>query len=167
MKKIYYFAAAAMLLAGTFGFAKESVLIDFTQLEADSVADENGNPTENSRTIMDFSVAAGASFTEDQKSLMKTSMALPNWEVVLNSSAQNVTAVALSQVVAAPVKAEADVPFAGSNVMGVRVKFPTWANNANAKIVPPFEIQAYEPLADADENGNRQEQTDEIGRAHV
>ena len=161
MKKIYYFAAAAMLLAGTFGFAKESVLIDFTQLEADSVADENGNPTENSRTIMDFSVAAGASFTEDQKSLMKTSMALPNWEVVLNSSAQNVTAVALSQVVAAPVKAEADVPFAGSNVMGVRVKFPTWANNANAKIVPPFEIQAYEPLADADENGNRQEQTDE------
>ena len=161
MKRIYYFAAAAMLLAGTFSFAKESVVIDFTKLDADIVADENGNPTENSRTVMDFSVAAGATFTDEQKSLMKTSFALNNWEVVLNSSAKNVQSLAVSQVVAAPVKAEADVPFAGSKVMGVRVKFPTWANNANARIVPPFEVQAYEVLADADENGNRNDQTDE------
>ena len=116
---------------------------------------------ENSRTVMDYSVAAGATFTGEQKSLMKTSLALPNWEVVLNSSARNVQSVALSQVVAAPVKDSADVPFAGSNVMGVRIVFPTWNNNANAKIVPPFEIQAYEPLADADENGERGEPSDE------
>lgn len=45
--------------------------------------------------------------------------------------------------------------------MGVRVIFPTWNNNANARIVPPFEIQAYEPLSDADENGNRLQPTDE------
>ena len=150
-----------MLLAGTFAFAKESTLIDFTLLDADTVADENGNPTENSRTVMDYSVAAGATFTSDQKSLMKTSLALPRWEVELNSSARNVEAVAYSQVVAAPVKDTADVPFAGSNVMGVRVIFPTWNNNANARIVPPFEIQAYEPLSDADENGNRLQPTDE------
>ncbi|MBO6177475.1 MAG: flagellar filament outer layer protein FlaA [Treponema sp.] len=159
MKKILVLTAAAML-AG-FGFAKESTLIDFTQLDADCCADENGNSKENSRTVMDFSVAAGATFTSDQKALMRTSLALPNWEVVLNSSAQNVTSVALSQVVAAPVKESADVPFAGKNVMGVRVLFPTWNNNANAKIVPPFEIQAYEPLADADADGNRGEPTDE------
>lgn len=161
MKRTLFLTAAVMLLAGTFAFAKESILIDFTLLDADTVADENGNPTENSRTVMDYSVAAGATFTSDQKSLMKTSLALPRWEVELNSSARNVEAVAYSQVVAAPVKDTADVPFAGSNVMGVRVIFPTWNNNANARIVPPFEIQAYEPLSDADENGNRLQPTDE------
>lgn len=161
MKRTLFLTAAVMLLAGTFAFAKESTLIDFTLLDADTVADENGNPTENSRTVMDYSVAAGATFTSDQKSLMKTSLALPRWEVELNSSARNVEAVAYSQVVAAPVKDTADVPFAGSNVMGVRVVFPTWNNNANARIVPPFEIQAYEPLSDADENGNRLQPTDE------
>lgn len=161
MKRTLFLTAAVMLLAGTFAFAKKSTLIDFTLLDADTVADENGNPTENSRTVMDYSVAAGATFTSDQKSLMKTSLALPRWEVELNSSARNVEAVAYSQVVAAPVKDTADVPFAGSNVMGVRVIFPTWNNNANARIVPPFEIQAYEPLSDADENGNRLQPTDE------
>lgn len=161
MKRTLFLTAAVMLLAGTFAFAKESTLIDFTLLDADTVADENGNPTENSRTVMDYSVAAGATFTSDQKSLMKTSLALPRWEVELNSSARNVEAIAYSQVVAAPVKDTADVPFAGSNVMGVRVIFPTWNNNANARIVPPFEIQAYEPLSDADENGNRLQPTDE------
>ncbi len=161
MKRTLVLTAAAMLLVGSFGFAKESTLIDFTQLNADCVADENGNPTENSRTVMDYSVAAGATFTSEQKSLMKTSLALPNWEIALNSSAQNVQSVALSQVKAAPVKESADVPFAGSNVMGVRIVFPSWNNNANAKILPPFDIQAYEPLADADENGTRGEATDE------
>ena len=161
MKKTLFLTVAAMVLASTFASAKESMLIDFTQLKADAVADENGNPTENGRTVMDYSVAAGATFTGEQKSLMKTSLALTSWEVVLNSSAKNPTAVELSQVVAAPVKESADVPFAGKEVMGVRVKFPTWANNANAKIVPAFDIPAYEPLADLDENGERKQPTDE------
>ena len=161
MKKTLFLTVAAMVLASTFASAKESMLIDFTQLKADAVADENGNPTENGRTVMDYSVAAGATFTGEQKSLMKTSLALTSWEVVLNSSAKNPTSVGLSQVVAAPVKESADVPFAGKEVMGVRVKFPTWANNANAKIVPAFDIPAYEPLADLDENGERKQPTDE------
>lgn len=161
MKKTLFLTVAAMVLASTFASAKESMLIDFTQLKADAVADENGNPTENGRTVMDYSVAAGATFTGEQKSLMKTSLALTSWEVVLNSSAKNPTAVELSQVVAAPVKESADVPFAGKEVMGVRVKFPTWANNANAKIVPAFDIPAYEPLADLDENGTRKQPSDE------
>lgn len=161
MKRTLFLTVAAMILAGSVAVARESVLIDFSQLDADTVADENGNPTQNSRTVMDYSVAAGATFTSDQKTLMKTSLALPEWEVVLNSSAKNPVSVALSQVVVAPVKESADVPFAGKNVMGVRVIFPTWANNANAKIVPAFDIPAYEPLSDADENGERQNPTDE------
>ena len=163
MKRYFILSVAVMLLAGTFAFAKEETLIDFTLLDKDCAADENGNPTQNLRTAMDYSVNAGATFTDEQKSLMKTSLALTNWDVVLNSSAQNVNSVAASRVVAAPVK-DGDsvmVPFKGKNVMGVRVLFPTWQNNANAKILPPFEIQAYEPLSDADADGNRQEPTDD------
>ena len=161
MKKTFGLFAAAMLLVGGVAFAAEATLIDFTLLDADCVENDNGQATQNSRTVMDYSTAAGATFTEDQKDLMKTSLALPEWEVQLNSSAKTVSSLADSKVVAAPVKAEADVPFAGSNVMGVRVVFPEWNANANAKIVPPFDIPAYEPLADADENGVRQEATDE------
>jgi len=161
MKKTFGLFAAAMLLVGGAAFAEESILIDFTQLDADCVADANGNNTQNKRTVMDYSVSAGATFTSDQKDLMKTSLALPEWEIELNSSAKTVASLADSKVVAAPVKSSADVPFAGSNVMGVRVVFPEFNCNANAKIVPAFEIPAYEPLSDADDSGNRQEPTDE------
>ena len=144
MKKTFGLIAAAMLLVGGVAFAEEAMLIDFTQLDADCCADDNGNQTQNSRTVMDYSVSAGATFTEDQKDLMKTSLALPEWEVKLNSSAKTVSSLADSTVVAAPVKGEADVPFAGKNVMGVRIVFPTWNSNANARIEPPFDIPAYE-----------------------
>lgn len=161
MKRTFLLFTAVLLLVGAFSFADEATIIDFTLMDADIIADDNGNPTQNSRTVMDFSVTAGATFTDEQKSLMRTSLALPNWEVVLNSSAQNVNSLALSQVKSAPVKDSATVPFAGQNIMGVRIEFPTWASNANAKIVPAFEIPAYEPLSTADENGDRQEPTDE------
>ena len=161
MKKTLGLFAAAMLLVGGVAFAEEAMLIDFTLLDADCCEDDNGNPLQNKHTVMDYSVSAGATFTEDQKDLMKTSLALPEWEILLNSSAKTVTSLADSKVVSAPVKGEADVPFAGKNVMGVRIVFPTWNANANARIVPPFDIPAYEPLADADDNGVRQEQTDE------
>lgn len=161
MKRTICLIVAAVLLAMPCVFADESVLIDFTLLSADSVNDDNGNPTQNSRTVMDYSVAAGATFTDSQRELMRTSLTMPEWEVVLNSSSRNTASVNLSTVVAAPVKETADVPFAGSEVMGVRILFPEWNSNASARIVPPFEIPAYEPLSSADENGNRQEPTDE------
>ena len=161
MKRTFSILAAAMLLAGASAFAEQATVIDFTLLKADCCANDNGEPMENSRTVMDFSTAAGATFTEDQKELMKTSLALPQWEVSLNSSARTVQSLSLSTVVAAPVKEDANVPFAGSVVMGVRVNFPEWNSNAHAYIRPPFEIPAYEPLASADENGVRQEPTDE------
>ncbi|MBQ5907549.1 MAG: flagellar filament outer layer protein FlaA [Treponema sp.] len=161
MKRTFSILAAAMLLAGASAFAEQATVIDFTLLKADCCANDNGEPMENSRTVMDFSTAAGATFTEDQKELMKTSLALPQWEVSLNSSARTVQSLSLSTVVAAPVKEDANVPFAGSVVMGVRVNFPEWNSNAYAYVRPPFEIPAYEPLSSADENGERQEPTDE------
>ncbi len=164
MKKTFVLSVAGMMLLGASVFAKESTLIDFTTLDADitiKAQDSDVEIPENSRTIMDYGVTAGASFDQDQKDLMKTSLYLGDWEVLLNSSAQTVGALANSQVVPAPVRDSAKVPFAGKNVMGVRIVFPSGAYNANAKIVPPFEIPAYEPLSTADENGNRQPQTDE------
>ena len=155
-----------MMLVGAGAFAKESTLIDFTTLDADihvkmSDNDEGTDPNENKRTVMDYSIAAGATYDDEQKSLMKTSLFMDEWEVELNSSARNPSSKALSQVKAAPVSENAKVPFAGSKVMGVRVLFPSGAYNANAKIVPPFSIPAYAELATADDNGDRQEPTDE------
>jgi len=161
MKRTFMVITAAMFLAGSFAFAKESTVIDFSLLTADSVADENGNPTQNARTAMDYAKAAGTGWTSDQKALMKTSLALNQWEVELNSSAKEPVALATSRTVAAPVNQNANVPFAGQNVLGVYVLFPKWAHNASAKIVPPFQIQAYEKLSDADANGNRLAPTDE------
>lgn len=166
MKKTLVLSAAAMMLVGANSFAKESTLIDFTLLDADihvkmSDHDEGSEPNENKRTVMDYSIAAGATYSQDQKSLMKTSLYMAEWEVELNQSARNVNSVSLSQVVAAPVRENAKVPFAGKKVMGVRVLFPTGASNANAKIVPPFSIPAYAELATADDNGDRQPATDE------
>jgi hypothetical protein len=154
-----------MMLAGA-AFAKESTLIDFTLLDADitvkmSDNDAGDKPNENKRTVMDYSIAAGATYSQEQKDLMKTSLFIEEWEVELNSSARNVGSLALSQVKAAPVRDNAKVPFAGKKVMGVRVVFPSLAANANAKIVPPFSIPAYEPLSTADDNGDRQQPTDE------
>lgn len=161
MKRTFILVVMAFLLVGSLAFADEAVLIDFTLMEPDIVADENGNPTQNGRTVMDFSVTAGATFTDEQKNLMKTSLAMPNWEVVLNSSARNINSLTTSTVIPAPVRDSAKVPFAGKNVMGVRILFPSYAVNSNARITPAFEIPAYEPLATADENGNIQPQTDE------
>ena len=158
MKKTLSLIAAAMLLVGGVAFAEEAMLIDFTQLDADyELTDSDGNVVskQNKRTTMDYAVSAGSTFTKQQKDLMRTSLSLPEWEVTLNSSAKTVQSLADSQVVAAPVKESADVPFAGKNVMGVRIVFPTWNSNANARIVPPFDIPAYEPLSTVSDDGER------------
>ena len=158
MKKTLGLIAAAMLLVGGVAFAEEAMLIDFTQLDADyELTDADGNVVskQNKRTTMDYAISAGSTFTKQQKDLMRTSLSLPEWEVTLNSSAKTVQSLADSQVVAAPVKESADVPFAGKNVMGVRIVFPTWNSNANARIVPPFDIPAYEPLSTVSDDGER------------
>ncbi|MBQ6057873.1 MAG: flagellar protein, partial [Treponema sp.] len=121
MKKSYVLSAAVMMLFSASVFAKESTLIDFTMLDADiniKAQDSDVEIPENSRTIMDYGIAAGATFDQDQKDLMKTSLYLGEWEVKLNSSAQTVSALAQSTVVPAPVRDSAKVPFAGKNVMG-------------------------------------------------
>lgn len=177
MKRTFIVFAIVFLLLGSFAICEESVLIDFTLLEQDMVqpvqevegvhTNDLSTP-QNRRTLMDYKTAAGATFTDDQKALMRTSLALDNWQIELNSSARNVTSLSLSKVVPAHVRLEkpvknaagevenvpVTVPFADSFVMGVRIVFPTSSVNANAKVIPPFEIPAYEKMAYIDDEGN-------------
>ncbi|GMO67891.1 MAG: flagellar filament outer layer protein FlaA [Treponemataceae bacterium] len=152
---------SALLFAAVTVFADEATLIDFTLLNPDIMPNGGGVNTQNRRTVMDYSMNAGPTFTQDQQSLMKTSLAYEQWVVSLNSSARNTQAFVNSIVRAAPVKESAGVPFAGQNVMGVRILFPTLAANSSARVTPPIEIPAYEPLSTADENGDRATQTPE------
>jgi hypothetical protein len=155
MKRTFILVAMAFLLVGMLA-AEEAVIIDFTNLSADIIQGADGQMTQNRRTTMDYSVSAGATFTDQQKSLMKSSLAFKNWEVVLNSSARNAVSTALSQTAAAPVKADARVPFAGKEILGARIVFPTSPVNANARIVPPFDIPAFEAAAEVNDNGEVQ-----------
>ena len=85
MKRTFILIAIAFFLVGGLAICDEATLIDFTLLSADisvNTTDKDGNPVndQNRRTVMDYGASAGASFTEQQKSLMKTSLALANWE---------------------------------------------------------------------------------------
>lgn len=140
--------------------AEEAIVIDFALLNADIVANKEGNMTQNRRTVMDFGAVAGASYTDDQKALMRTSLAIGEWEVVLNSSSKNPSTVSLSKTSEAQVSGEAK-NFAGQKLMGVRINFPEWMNNASAEVRPGFLIPAYEAMASVDDNGNVQEPTAE------
>jgi len=155
MKKMLVFVAIVSLVAGSL-LAEEAVLIDFTKLVADihvSVGpdDEDDTPNQNRATMMDFSrVRFGGSFTEEQKKVMKTSLAIANWEVLLASSSRTVTNMILSYTREATSKQ-------WDKVMGVRIHFPLEAYNSWAIIQPPFEIPAFEPQADVQDDGTIEE----------
>jgi hypothetical protein len=148
MKKMLILVVIAML-AGPL-FAEEAVLIDFSMLKADINVrvneSDNGAPNQNRQTMMDYSHVAGGSFTTQQKAVMKTSLAIENWEVVLASSSRTVENISLSFTREAPSKQF-------DTVMGVRIRFPTEPQNAWATIKPPFEIPAYEPAATIRDDG--------------
>ena len=160
MKKTFILVAMAFLLMGAVAVAEEAIIVDFALLNADIIADPNGKMTQNRRTVLDYGKVAGASYTDQQKALMRTSLALEQWEVELNSSAQNPLSIAASTIKEAEVRAEGE-KFAGQKLMGVRILFPEWTNNANAKIKPGFLIPAYEKMAQVDDQGNLQEPTAE------
>jgi hypothetical protein len=153
--------ALSLLCAFTLAYADEAVLIDFSLLKADIKADQanQGKFLENRNTMMDFSGTAGASYTEDQKDQMKTSLAIRNWDVVLASSSRSNLNQSLSQTAEATVNADAK-KYGGQTVMGFRVHFPVADYNSWAKILPPFEIPAFAPKATIDDNGKITENKD-------
>ena len=63
MKRSVLFGFIVLLAIGTVS-AEEAVLIDFAQLTADYPAD---SPVHNERTLVDYSIAAGSSYTDEEK----------------------------------------------------------------------------------------------------
>ncbi|MDR0447880.1 MAG: flagellar filament outer layer protein FlaA [Treponema sp.] len=146
MKRI--FILVVVMLAAVGLFADEAVLIDFTKFARDIIPapGQDSEMTQNRATLMDYGAKAGASFTQEQKGMMRTSLALKNWTVRLNSSARSSIREINSYV------DEAESKLYGT-VMGVRISFPTEPWNSNAFIKPPFEIPAYDfsTISDAGE----------------
>jgi hypothetical protein len=149
--------ALALFLVGAFTVASadEAVLIDFSLLKADIFPDpvNQGKFLDNRATMMDFSGTAGASYTDEQKKQMRTSLAIRNWDVVLASSSRSNLNQALSMTAEASIASDAK-QYAGNTVMGLRVHFPIADFNSWARVQPPFEIPAFEPKATIDDQGN-------------
>jgi hypothetical protein len=158
MKRMLILVVIAMISGPL--FAEEGVLIDFSLLKADIIPVENPRSTgpqfqQNRRTMMDFAHVAGGSFTQQQKDVMKTSLALENWQIILASSSRTLENVSLSYTREAPSKQF-------ETVMGLRVRFPTEPHNAWALIKPPFDIPAFEPSATIGDDGKIESSNDGI-----
>ncbi|AFG37729.1 flagellar filament outer layer protein FlaA [Spirochaeta africana] len=160
MKRIFTLITILLVLVSTTAFAERQVLIDFAELVPNWPADQ---PTDHEATLLDYSDVAGASFTEDELALMKSSLAIENWEVVLSSSSRNPRTMANSFVREAPVR-EGASRYENETVMGVRVHFPSMNHNAYAEIRPPFSIPAYMDAEELDADGNLIVPQDEVGR---
>jgi hypothetical protein len=128
-----------------------ALIEDWTPPATDN--NQDPEPSENEATLIDFSEVAGAAFTEEERALMKTSLAISNWEVDLNSSSQFTMTQANSLIRPATVRETAD-QFANETVMGLRVNFPSEPYNGWALVRPPFEIPAYMDRTTVDEEGN-------------
>ncbi len=148
MKRFFILFLVA-IIASTAVFAEQATLIDFNTLTADYPAD---NPTQNEATLIDFSSAAGSSFTDEEKAQMKTSLFIENWEVMLNSSARTVENQSMSYTAAAPISENAR-NYPGETALGVRVRFPVEPFNAWAMVIPPFEIPAYSDVKTVNADG--------------
>ena len=148
MKRFGILLCLVLIMAVVPVFAEETVLIDFAQLAADR---DDG---ENEATFIDFSDKAGASFTEEEKGYMKTSLSIANWEIQLASSANTVTNQRYSYVLPAPVR-DGATRYAGETVMGARIHFPEEPYNSWAVIRPPFDIPAYERKDEQDLEGTK------------
>ncbi|MCX7025458.1 MAG: flagellar filament outer layer protein FlaA [Spirochaetes bacterium] len=153
-RQLYFIAIALMVVIVGAAFADEAVLIDFATLKADILPDTATPPkmSQNKATMMDFAALAGQSYTDEQKIQMRSSLAIENWEVLLASSARTNTAQTLSYTREATI-ADSGAYFKGKSVLGIRVHFPTESYNSWARILPPFDIPAFEPKATIDETG--------------
>ena len=151
MKRMIILVVIASVISGML-YAEEKTLIDFTKLAADvristGRADDQGTGfNQNQQTMMEFGQGIGSTYTADQRALMRTSLAISNWDVVFNSSAETIANVSNTKT------QEADSKQFGT-VMGVRVHYPLGPSYAKATVKPPFEIPAYE-WGEVDDSGN-------------
>jgi hypothetical protein len=159
MRRSVLFILIVLLVAATVA-AEEAVLIDFAELTSDYPADD---PVHNERTLVDYSIAAGSSYTEEEKAEMKISLGINAWEIEIASSSRNVGTIANSMIRPAPVR-EGASQYEGQTVMGARIHFPEGPFNSWALIRPPFEIPAYADRSEVQEDGSLEVSQEESGR---
>lgn len=159
MKRIAILLAVA-LVSSVALFAEEATVIDFNKLVADTPTDK---PTDNQATLVDFSKVAGTAFSDAEKAQMKTSLAIQNWEVKLNSSANSVVASGASYAKPTKVKDTA-AKYAKETILGMRAFFPTEPYNAYADIVPPFAIPGYSDKDTLGSDGKLTVAQEEVGK---
>ena len=159
MRRSVLFIVIVLLTAGS-ALAEEAVLIDFSQLTLDYPADF---PVHNERTLVDYSVAAGSSYTEEEKAEMKISLAVDAWEIDLASSSRRVNTVANSMIRPARVR-EGASNYENETILGARIQFPIDPFNSWALIRPPFEIPAYADLSEVQDDGSIEVAQEEVGR---
>jgi hypothetical protein len=145
MKRLFVFMAFALTVVGNL-VADENVLIDFSNLTPDIFLDRTDLLPQNRRTLMDFSNTAGANYTPEQKAVMKTSLAIPNWKVELAPSSRTIVNSLNSYT-----KVSTSRQY--ENVLGARIHFPAASYNSWALIRPPFDIPAYE-FSEANDDGD-------------
>ncbi|MFP4644229.1 MAG: flagellar filament outer layer protein FlaA [Spirochaetales bacterium] len=138
MKRIFILITG-MLLLGAVAWGEETTMIDFGQL----VPDSDDFPGEHEQTLVDYSDVPIPGLSEEDQEELRTSLAIENWQVRLNSSANSVANRTSSFVQLAEVNDDAE-RFAGEAVLGARVRFPESAYNAYATIRPPFEIPGFD-----------------------
>ena len=163
MKRFIAVVLTACVFVGFPLAADEAVLLDFSSLTADYPSDK---PKENSATMVDFSGVSGSSYTDEEKAMMKTSLAIPNWDIIFSSSSRTVFNQSLSTAKQAKVRDGAP-NFAGATVMGVRVHFPTGMYNGWALVAPPFEIPAYLDKGTIGSDGKINVAAEEAGRGRM
>jgi hypothetical protein len=148
MKRIIILVLFATALLCNVAYADTDILIDFNQLKADVIPNADGQNTENSLSLVDYASEAGVNFTDEERSMMKSSLALNNWRVVLASSSRTVERQTLCYTKEAKttknLKEFQGDPMEERVVLGVRIRFPESNFNSYAIVKPPFEIQAYQ-----------------------
>jgi len=168
MKRQIVFMSIILLLVCMSGFSLQKTLIDFTTLTADYEVQNAGGQMENAATLVNYSSQAGARFTDEERELMLTSLALDNWRVELASSSRTVERMKDSLTKEATTTSNAR-PFDGEEmanktILGVRILFPESAFNSYAIIKPPFEIQAYQDKEEFAADGTATVSDEELGR---
>ncbi len=157
MKRYVILLLVLLCWAGAAAWADTTTMIDFSKLAADTPDGQNA------ATIIDYSDKAGASFTAAEKKQMKTSLALANWIVTLNSSARTITNEEQSFTKEVTVNTNAS-QYGGEKVLGIRIHFPDEPYNAYATITPPFDIPAFMKKSTLQPDGTlKEDETDTNG----
>jgi len=133
-------AVAMFVVVGVHSAAIEEVLIDFSLL-VPNVPPES--PIHESSTLLTYgdlySTATGVSISDEERELVRSSLAIPQWRLTLNSSARDTSRILSSSIRVATVSDSASEN-AGEGVLGVRVNFAEGDTHSWALIEPAYRI---------------------------